>query len=299
MDPSQSSSWGSAWSWHERPQSRSGDAWSWDERPQSRSGDNALWWQRSWWSSGEHGAAKRTWGNDNGPQSRTESAPPGTDWSTEPAWGAQAPQTVGWANPATDNPATHTETAEPKEYQISIPREGTVERQWTSERAASTTESTAAVSDSTGYLPYRGGDIRYRGHCKSATVMDHAAGSAVADQKAPSPVADQAVGSAVADHKAPSPVADQAVGSAVAGQNAPPPEAAAGCKAAALLTIINNKQPPPSVPPPHTTAQAQIRVQPPGHESKEKKRRLLYRTVWLACQTTPPFGLACQRLRPK
>ena len=58
----------------------------------------------------------RPWGNDNGPQSRTESAPPGTDWSTEPAWGAQAPQTVGWANPATDNPATHTETAEPKKY---------------------------------------------------------------------------------------------------------------------------------------------------------------------------------------
>jgi len=254
MDPSQSSSW---WS-----------AWSWDERPQSRSRDNAFWQQRSWWDSGEHGAAKRTWGNDNGPQSLYESAPSGTDWSTERAWEARAP---------------HTETAEPKIYQISTPREGT--RQWTS-------ESTAAVSDPTGY---RGSDIRYTGyqmlppHCKSGTVIDLAAGSAVADQQAPSPVADQVVGSAVAEdkapspvagqavgpavagHKAPSPVADQAVGSAVVGQNVPPPEAAAGCKAAAPLTIINNKKPPPSVPPPHTTAQAQIRVQPPGHESEGKK----------------------------
>ena len=291
MDASQSSSW---WSRHERPQSRSGDAWSRDERPQSRSRDNAVWQQRSWWDSGEHGAAKRTWWNDNDPQTLYESAPSGTDWSTERAWEARAP---------------HTETAEPKIYQISTPREGT--RQWTS-------ESTAAVSDPTGY---RGSDIRYTGyqmlppHCKSGTVIDLAAGSAVADQQAPSPVADQVVGSAVAedkapspvagqavgpavaDHKAPSPVADQAVGSAVVGQNVPPPEAAAGCKAAAPLTIINNKKPPPSVPPPHTTAQAQIRVQPPGHESKEKKpppplpKRLITTNdtpVWASVQTTTP-----------
>ena len=152
-------------------------------------------------------------------------------------------------------------------------------------------------------------------HCKSGTVIDLAAGSAVADQQAPSPVADQVVGSAVAedkapspvagqavgpavaDHKAPSPVADQAVGSAVVGQNVPPPEAAAGCKAAAPLTIINNKKPPPSVPPPHTTAQAQIRVQPPGHESKEKKpppplpKRLITTNdtpVWASVQTITP-----------
>ena len=264
MDASQSSSW---WSWHERPQSRSGDAWSRDERPQSRSGDNAFWRQRSWWDSGEHGAAKRTWGNDNGPQSRTESAPSGTDWSTERAWEAQAPQTVGWA--------PHTETAEPKIYQISTPREGT--RQWTS-------ESTAAVSDPTGY---RGSDIRYRGyqmlppHCKSGTVIDLAAGSAVADQQAPSPVA------------------DQAVGSAVVGQNVPPPEAAAGCKAAAPLTIINNKKPPPSVPPPHTTAQAQIRVHPPGHESEGKKPPPPLPKRLITTNDTPVFGLRCKRLRPK
>ena len=104
MDPSQSSSW---WSWHERPQSRSGDAWSWDERPQSRSGDNAFWWQRSWWASGEHGAAKRTWGNDNGPQSRTESAPSGTDWSTERAWEHRHPKRLaGLILPPTILPLT-------------------------------------------------------------------------------------------------------------------------------------------------------------------------------------------------